>query len=375
MERRFISPFRTPYTDDDDSLSSRMSDYDGDINIRGDVLRRRRSSSVSLTASPCSQKMSIDSDDNRSVSSSSRQGHQHTFPPPRRLTRSLSSEYIPTSSSSLQQQQQQHHADEMIMADDSRMHHGKFIAPAPLRPPSSSSMRRRSLSSSSSSNEQHRHPRSTSQGDSSSPKRSNDPERRSVSRRSSLFPKSKALARVMNQADEETHLADMEMRRERDMTQQMRVCQGKGDMASSSSSSSTVPAAAWARIKENECSPVMAPYHASKLNPEMEMTTFQFENLPSPIYPAGHRSVKRKASEDRFEPYPASTLKRRAVSPSVSASGSPVLSTISSPPCSIYGSSPSSNAAARAQQKPGQISSSFNLQDASGGISRMSLSE
>lgn len=81
------------------------------------------------------------------------------------------------------------------------------------------------------------------------------------------------------------------------------------------------------------------------------------------------------ASEDRFEPYPASTLKRRAVSPSVSASGSPVLSTISSPPCSIYGSSPSSNAAARAQQKPGQISSSFNLQDASGGISRMSLSE
>ncbi|KAJ8653403.1 hypothetical protein O0I10_010949 [Lichtheimia ornata] len=375
MERRFISPFRTPYTDDDDSLSSRMSDYDvGDMTIRGDVLRRRRSSSVSLTASPCSQKMSIDSDDNRSVSSSSRQGHQHTFPPPRRLTRSLSSEYIPTSSSSSSSLQQQH-ADEMIMADDTRMHHGKFIAPAPLRP--SSSMRRRSLSSSSSSHEQQqqRHPRSTSQGDSSSPKRSNDPERRSVSRRSSLFPKSKALARVMNQADEETHLADMEMRRERDMTQQMRVCQGKGDMASSSSSSSTVPAAAWARIRENECSPVMAPYHASKLNPEMEMTTFQFENLPSPIYPAGHRSVKRKASEDRFEPYPASTLKRRAVSPSVSASGSPVLSTISSPPCSIYGSSPSSNAAARAQQKPGQISSSFNLQDASGGISRMSLSE
>ncbi|KAI7884678.1 hypothetical protein K492DRAFT_182975 [Lichtheimia hyalospora FSU 10163] len=346
MERRFISPFRTPYTDDDDSLSSRMSDYDGDMNIRGEVLRRRRSSSVSLTASPCSQKMSIDSDDNRSVSSSSR--HQHCFPPPRRLTRSLSSEYIPNTS--LQHQQ---HTDEMIMADD-RMHPGKFIAPAPLRP--SLSMRRRSLSSSSTEQQQHRHPRSTSHGDpsNSSSRRSNDPERRSVSRRSSLFPKSKALARVMNQADEETHLADMEMRRERDMTQQMRVCQGKADMTLASSSSSTVPAAAWARIRENECSPVMAPYHASKLNPEMEMTA---------------------TSEDRFEPYPASTLKRRAVSPSVSASGSPVLSTISSPPCSIYGSSPSSNAAARAQQKPGQISSSFNLQDASGGISRMSLSE
>lgn len=82
------------------------------------------------------------------------------------------------------------------------------------------------------------------------------------------------------------------------------------------------------------------------------------------------------ASEDRFETYSSSSLKRRAVSPSVSASGSPVLTGISSPPYALYGSSPTSNAAARAQQKPAQLSSSsFNLQDASGSLSRMSLSE
>ncbi|KAI9315672.1 hypothetical protein BX666DRAFT_333975 [Dichotomocladium elegans] len=174
------------------------------------------------------------------------------------------------------------------------------------------------------------------------------------------------------------------MRRERDMTEKIKERQRRASdidsvkaaaaEASSSSPLNLVPAAAWARARENERSPTIAPYHASKLNPEMEMTSFQFDNLPSPIYPS-YRSTKRKVSEDRFESYSTSSLKRRAVSPSVSASGSPVLSAVSSPPCSLYGSSPSSNAAARAQQKPGQISSSFNLQEASGGISRMSLSE
>jgi hypothetical protein len=81
------------------------------------------------------------------------------------------------------------------------------------------------------------------------------------------------------------------------------------------------------------------------------------------------------ASEDRFEPYPTSLgLKRRAVSPSVSLSGSPILSGYSSPPAAYYGAS-SPNAAARAQQKPSSSSNSFNLQEASGGLSRMSLSE
>lgn len=91
------------------------------------------------------------------------------------------------------------------------------------------------------------------------------------------------------------------------------------------------------------------------------------------------------ASEDRFEPYPTSIgLKRRAVSPSVSLNGSPILTGYSSPPttfASYYGggsnggpSGTSPNAAARAQQKASS-STSFNLHDASGGLSRMSLSE
>ncbi|GAA5802804.1 hypothetical protein HPULCUR_008279 [Helicostylum pulchrum] len=80
--------------------------------------------------------------------------------------------------------------------------------------------------------------------------------------------------------------------------------------------------------------------------------------------------MTRKASEDRFEPYPTSIgLKRRAVSPSVSLNGSPVLTAMSSPPTNFALYNPSNNGASRL--KPG----SFNLQDASGGLSRMSLSE
>ncbi|CAO3599753.1 unnamed protein product [Absidia cylindrospora] len=128
------------------------------------------------------------------------------------------------------------------------------------------------------------------------------------------------------------------------------------------------------------------------------MTNFQFENLPSPMQ-SSFKSIKRKASDDRLlDNYAASLngLKRRAVSPSVSLSGSPILaassSSITSPPTtslssSSISSSPSSsshlsyfhcsgNAAART---PSQTQSSsakgFNLHEASGGISRMSLSE
>lgn len=39
----------------------------------------------------------------------------------------------------------------------------------------------------------------------------------------------------------------------------------------------TVPAAAWARIKEIEGSPTMSPYQCSKLNPEIEMTVRQLQ--------------------------------------------------------------------------------------------------
>jgi hypothetical protein len=77
------------------------------------------------------------------------------------------------------------------------------------------------------------------------------------------------------------------------------------------------------------------------------------------------------ASEDRFEPYPSSiSMKRRAVSPSVSLNGSPVLSHMSSPPTS-FSLYTSNNAATTNRSKSG----SFNLQDASGGLSKMSISE
>ncbi|ORE08878.1 hypothetical protein BCV72DRAFT_202601 [Rhizopus microsporus var. microsporus] len=169
-----------------------------------------------------------------------------------------------------------------------------------------------------------------------------DPEKRSVHRRSSLLPKSKALLRVINQAEEDTRFLDIEMRKEKELQQKI-----------TDPNQNDVPAASWTKVLD------FPYYQCSKLNPEVEMTTY--------------RSIKRKASEDRFEPYPAFSLKRRAVSPSVSLSGSPILTGISSPPTSFC-PSPSPNAASRSyQQKP--VDTSFNLQDASGGLSRMSLSE
>ncbi|KAG1141092.1 hypothetical protein G6F37_004842 [Rhizopus arrhizus] len=183
-----------------------------------------------------------------------------------------------------------------------------------------------------------------------------DPERRNV-QRSSLLPKSKALLRVIDQADEDTRLSDIEMRREKDL--QLKIADIKQD----------VPAASWTKVMD------FPYYQCSKLNPEVEMTV---DNLPPPIQQT-YRTIKRKASEDRFEPYPAFTLKRRAVSPSVSLSGSPILTGISSPPTSFTPfPSASANAAAsvaRTHQQKLIDNNTFNLQDASGGLSRMSLSE
>ncbi|CAO3660338.1 hypothetical protein G6F70_003328 [Rhizopus microsporus] len=182
-----------------------------------------------------------------------------------------------------------------------------------------------------------------------------DPEKRSVHRRSSLLPKSKALLRVIDQAEEDTRFLDIEMRKEKELQQKITDPNQNG-----------VPAASWTKVLD------FPYYQCSKLNPEVEMTNLQLDNLPPPIQQT-YRSIKRKASEDRFEPYPAFSLKRRAVSPSVSLSGSPILTGISSPPTSFC-PSPSPNAASRSyQQKP--VDTSFNLQDASGGLSRMSLSE
>ncbi|KAI7904876.1 uncharacterized protein BX663DRAFT_550500 [Cokeromyces recurvatus] len=194
-------------------------------------------------------------------------------------------------------------------------------------------------------------------------------ERRSVNRRSSLMPRSKALLRVIDQTDEDSHLGDIEMRREYETTTQLKNMDNSIETLQQG-----VPPASWTKMVD------MPLYQCSKLNPEIEMTNFQLENT---IY---NKTIKRKASaEDRlFDPYPIPiSLKRRAVSPSLSLNGSPILSDFSSPPIpstsssysffnSYFGGTASANAAARAQQKPSS-NSTFNLHEASGGLSRMSL--
>ncbi|KAM3588704.1 hypothetical protein VKS41_001143 [Umbelopsis sp. WA50703] len=205
------------------------------------------------------------------------------------------------------------------------------------------------------------------------------PERRSVTRRGSLLPKGRQLARIMNQLEEESRSADFDIQHEHEITQNLRKSSTMD--TDNSKNELNVPAAAWTIGKDMEASPSMSPYQCSKLNPEMEMTLLQYDTLPSPTG-TSVRHIKRKASEDRFDQsqqFNSSNFKRRAVSPSVSLTGSPVLSGIGSPPPThlmMYGSSPTSNAAARAQQKPGQFPTNvFNLHEASGGLSKMSLSE
>lgn len=258
------------------------------------------------------------------------------------------------------------------------------------------------------------------------------PERRTV-RRTSLLLKSKALSRVMHQAEEETHLADLEMRREGGTTQK-HLCKASPSTSTARMddhhpSSLPPPPPSPYNIPISSHSPWPHPhaffpalngdqsnnyqyssstssslsssptaYQCSRLNPEIEMTHFQFENLPSPMQ-SSFKSIKRKgnplymllfiitnesfplASEDRLWD---GGLKRRAVSPSVSLSGSPTL-TASPPPTASLStssilSSPSSsylyptggNAAARPSSS--NSAGAFNLHEASGGLSRMSLS-
>ncbi|KAI9485926.1 MAG: hypothetical protein EXX96DRAFT_465613, partial [Benjaminiella poitrasii] len=193
-------------------------------------------------------------------------------------------------------------------------------------------------------------------------------ERRSVNRRSSLLPRSKALLRVIDQTDEDSHVGDIEMRREHDTTTQLKML----DNDSIEKLQQGVPAASWTRMLD------MPLYQCSKLNPEIEMT----------VSMVGKYRVIWPSAEDRlFDPYPIPiSLKRRAVSPSVSLNSSPILSDYASPPMSsssssssysffnsyFSGNTNSANAAARAQQKPSS-NSTFNLHEASGGLSRMSL--
>ncbi|GAN06967.1 hypothetical protein MAM1_0143c06457 [Mucor ambiguus] len=372
-----ITPFKrenskSSFTDDDEL--SRMSDLESEYR---DNNIRRMSLTSSLPASPSASsynKMSVDSDDARSVSSTSRRDNHtmetstlspsttsatsaatpSTVTTTTRAIRPIGSSWANLSSNNIRQQ------DELYMVDSNTM--SKKAA----HTKSSYDLRER-----------------------------RDPERRSVNRRSSLLvsfglikfflklnthsnkPKSKALLRVIDQADEDTHLGDLEMRREHETTVQLKTLDDEC-AASAEKPQQGVPAASWTKVAD------LPLYQCSKLNPEIEMTSFQLENIASPSQQQQtYKSIKRKASEDRFEPYPTSIgLKRRAVSPSVSLNGSPILTGYSSPPTSFasyYGGNggpggTSPNAAARAQQKASS-SSSFNLHDASGGLSRMSLSE
>ncbi|KAI9268806.1 hypothetical protein BY458DRAFT_511105 [Sporodiniella umbellata] len=181
-----------------------------------------------------------------------------------------------------------------------------------------------------------------------------DPERRNVHRRSSLLPKSKALLRVIDQADEDTRLSDLEMRREKDL--QLKIADITQD----------VPAASWTQVLE------FPYYQSSRLKPEIEASNMQLDSQVLSTHQT-YRAIKRKVSEDRFEPYPTFTLKRRAVSPSVSLSGSPILTGMSSPPIS-FAPCPSTSPHTSARHKYID-NNTFTLQDASGGISRMSLSD
>ncbi|KAG1085454.1 hypothetical protein G6F42_021392 [Rhizopus arrhizus] len=372
-----ITPFKrenskSSFTDDDEL--SRMSDLESEYR---DNSIRRMSLTSSLPASPSASsynKMSVDSDDARSVSSTSRRDNNTlenstmlpstsstpaTIPSTTATTRAIrpiGSSWANLSSNNIRQQ------DELYMVDSNS------VSKKPPQAKSSYDVRER-----------------------------RDPERRSVNRRSSLLvsvslinlflkpdansnkPKSKALLRVIDQADEDTHLGDLEMRREHETTVQLKTLDNEF-AAAADKPQQGVPAASWTKVTD------LPLYQCSKLNPEIEMTSFQLENIASHSQQQQqtYKSIKRKASEDRFEPYPTSIgLKRRAVSPSVSLNGSPILTGYSSPPTSFasyYGGNnggpggTSPNAAARAQQKPSS-NTSFNLHDASGGLSRMSLSE
>ncbi|CAO3663491.1 unnamed protein product [Umbelopsis vinacea] len=103
------------------------------------------------------------------------------------------------------------------------------------------------------------------------------PERRSVTRRGSLLPKGRQLSRVMNLLEEEARSADFDIQHEHEITQNLRNTSIPTMETDNNKNEFTVPAAAWARVKDIEASPTMSAYQCSKLNPEMEMTVRQLK--------------------------------------------------------------------------------------------------
>ncbi|CAB4400400.1 uncharacterized protein OCT59_011019 [Rhizophagus irregularis] len=183
-------------------------------------------------------------------------------------------------------------------------------------------------------------------------------------RRASLLPKTKSFQRVVNELQEELQPIETEIKQEYKTTKVLKnECENHMDTGKLPEEFLNN----WIKFRDIQPSP--PPYAASKLNPEVDMSFRQ--DTPSPTSSVGpwpiSGRIKRKASDDRFEPY--FNPKRRAVSPSLV--GSPV----PSPP--TVASSPSfSGSAASSSGNRGQIkgnSNLVNMQDANGSFSRMNL--
>nr|CAG8616325.1 4850_t:CDS:2 [Entrophospora candida] len=132
------------------------------------------------------------------------------------------------------------------------------------------------------------------------------------SRRASLLPKSKSFQRVVNELQEEARPIETEIKQEYKTT---KVLKNEHDVSMDHAKLPEEFLVNWIKFRDIQPSP--PPYASSKLNPEIDILFRQ--DTPSPTSLAGPWSVsgraKRKASDDRFEPY--FNPKRRAVSPSL----------------------------------------------------------
>ncbi|CAG8551031.1 12737_t:CDS:2 [Funneliformis caledonium] len=187
-------------------------------------------------------------------------------------------------------------------------------------------------------------------------------------RRASLLPKTKSFQRVVNELQDELQPIETEIKQEYKTT---KVLKNECDNYMDTGKLPDEFLNNWIKFRDIQPSPPV-----SKLNPEVDMSFRQ--DTPSPTSSVGAWSIsgriKRKASEDRFEPY--FNPKRRAVSPSLAASP-PIVSSVPSPP--TVASSPSFSGTASSSgncSTRGQIkgnSNLVNMQDANGSFSRMNL--
>ncbi|CAG8570405.1 28578_t:CDS:2 [Dentiscutata erythropus] len=199
-------------------------------------------------------------------------------------------------------------------------------------------------------------------------------------RRASLLPKTKSFQRVANELQEEARPIEAEIKQEYKTT---KVLKNESDNIMDTGKLSEEFLNNWIKFRDIQPSP--PPYTASRLNPEIELAFRQ--DTPSPTSSVGPwpscSRIKRKASDDRFEPY--FNPKRRAVSPSLVGSP-PIVSGLSSPSAngspsySSYATGSPSNGGVGGNgctpTSRGQIKSNSGLailHDANGSFSRMNL--